>query len=229
MRKELLFWSNRKKATLKQLQVLTGHLVHCASVIRGGNAYINHVLTALRWSKERRRIKLTKEFHSDLNWWFELADNFNYRPMDNRLMKSHKISMFSGFQTITTESPTLSEIEWPCVYVSCDAKEYCIPMFRADDRVICYDTNDCGLGMYLPDDLLFDDAGMEICATWLALQLNDTWCDCVINIICPRKLTWWQLSKFRSKNILLSCVFKQMFLWSINRNIWFEFVYMPIV
>lgn len=69
LRAELLFWSNKRKATLKQLQVLTGHLVHCASVIRGGNAYMHHVLTALNGAKQKRRIKLNNEFHSDIGWW----------------------------------------------------------------------------------------------------------------------------------------------------------------
>lgn len=99
--------------------------------------------------------------------------NFNYRPIEHTLTITHEVAMFSGFQKICTDLwNTRTELEWPCVYISCDSNELYIPIFKADDAMVGYSVDEEGLGMYLPDELLFADAGIEICATWLALQLN---------------------------------------------------------
>lgn len=225
---ELQFWKGPKKATQKQLQVLTGHLVHCASVIQGGNVYMYHILSALRESKEKRRVKIRKEFHTDIWWWSNFASNFNHRSMKCATGTSicHELSMFTGYKEIKAQvANTCTTLEWPCVYVWTDGDKSCIPMFAANDKDIGYGNNEEGLGMYLPNQLLFDNVGMEICALLVALQKNHDWSNCVKKLLFSRKLTYLCLKKFRSKQVMLLCVFKHIFWWLVHRNVYLEVIY----
>lgn len=81
LRKELLFWRGQKKATYKQLQVLVGHLSHCSRIVQGGKLYMYFLIDLLVKSRDKRRIKLDSDFHSDLTWWWLFVENFNTVPL----------------------------------------------------------------------------------------------------------------------------------------------------
>ena len=74
---ELQFWSNRKRASLKQLQVLCGILNYCCKVVRGGRIYMHHMIDLLKLFKNARRITLPESFHQDIEWWKTYAKIFN--------------------------------------------------------------------------------------------------------------------------------------------------------
>lgn len=230
LRKELVFWSGKRKATLKQLQVLTGHLIHCASVIKGGNAYMHHIFATLLEANNKRRVKLKDEFHADIWWWFNCASTFNHRPINAVYMECHDMSMFSGYHQIeTTMSETISVVQWPCVYLYTDGNEDRIFMFSSEDTVIGYTDELEGLGMYLPNELCFDDVAMEVVSVWMGFTRNPHWHDCIVQVICARKLTYVCLRKLRSRSLMLAVIFKQLYNCLIERNIYLEVTYMPIV
>lgn len=81
LREELHIWLGRRKATEKQLQILSGHLSHCARIIQGANLYMHFLYQLLQDAHTKRRVKLTKEFHDDLQWWYHFASNFNSVPL----------------------------------------------------------------------------------------------------------------------------------------------------
>lgn len=55
---ELEFWKGKSKATEKQLQVLVGHLSHCARIIKEGKLYMHYLFKKLKEAKGKRRVKL---------------------------------------------------------------------------------------------------------------------------------------------------------------------------
>lgn len=56
LRKELMFWSGRVKATKKQLQVLIGYVGHCSRVVQGGKLYMHHLFAKLTESLGKKRL-----------------------------------------------------------------------------------------------------------------------------------------------------------------------------
>lgn len=191
---------------------------------------MHNIFAALRDVKDKRRVKLNKDFHADIFWWFNCALNFNHREIWVESVECHDITMFSGYRRIETGITGInSVIEWPCVYLYTDGHENNIAMFSSNDSVIGY-SKDCeGWGMYLPEELCFDDVGMEICSVWLGVIENPQWQNCVIRVICARKSTYSCLRKLRSRSIMLSMIFKQIYCCLIERNIHLEVNYMPII
>lgn len=118
VRLELSFWENRKKATEKQLSILIGHLCHCAKIIRDGNLYLFHLFEALREAKRKRKIKLLREFFSDLSWWSLSLNHLNFAPMVDTSNRFDTISLDCGYFTLATECDRVGyEIEFPCVRI----------------------------------------------------------------------------------------------------------------
>ena len=75
---ELSFFDMRTRATKRQIQRLCGILAHCAKVVRGGRIFSSRVIDLLKALPEGNpRIRLTDEFHLDLQWWIEFASVFN--------------------------------------------------------------------------------------------------------------------------------------------------------
>lgn len=110
LRKELLFWVGKRKATAKQLEVLLGHLCHCSRIIQGGTLYLHYLFELLREARTKSRVKLTHEFHEDLSWWNSFADHYNYSPMCDFKSSVVDIRCFSGIIESHTEIEGTSTI-----------------------------------------------------------------------------------------------------------------------
>ena len=71
-------WRGRKNATKRELLSLLGTLQHAAKVVRPGRAFVRRMIDL---SKKRKHleaiIRITKEFRSDLEWWFQMATAWN--------------------------------------------------------------------------------------------------------------------------------------------------------
>ena len=68
----------RKSASKEELQSLAGKLQHASKVIIPGRCLIRSVyeLTSLR-QKTHNRICLTRDFKSDLSWWYTFVEQWN--------------------------------------------------------------------------------------------------------------------------------------------------------
>ena len=78
LRAVLKHFRGRKKASRKDLERLGGLLAHCAKVVRGGRTFCRRIydmMAPLR--KANFRIRLSKGFRADVDWWHEFAGRFN--------------------------------------------------------------------------------------------------------------------------------------------------------
>lgn len=75
---ELEFFTDKSRATKRQVQRLCGILAHCAKVVRGGRTFSQRVIHLLKaWPMSQKRIRLSEEFRHDIMWWKEFAQTFN--------------------------------------------------------------------------------------------------------------------------------------------------------
>ena len=75
-------FSDRKRASKRQLQSLAGRLNWACHVVRGGRTYLRRVLDAMnRMKLPHHKAKLSDTFHKDILWWINCLDTFNGRNM----------------------------------------------------------------------------------------------------------------------------------------------------
>ena len=75
---QLALFSDRRKASKKELEVLGGILAHCCKVVHGGRTFSRRVydlISSVR--KASHRVRLSEEFRLDLAWWVQFAAVFN--------------------------------------------------------------------------------------------------------------------------------------------------------
>lgn len=231
LRSELQFWTNRRKATEKQLQILTGHLSHCARIIQGANLYMHFLYTLLNEARGKRKVKLSKEFHDDLSWWVNLAFSMNSVPLVDVNINRSWISIASGNYPVTTRGQCFDTIlEWPCVYVSGPVSDLCGILNVSDDQVIAFAGGEApGLvDVFLPEELVHNQVACEIALIWVYLFRDYTLTNCSIDVYCSRKHTWLCLRKSRVKNELLAMLLRHVFWWSMERNVKLKFFHVPL-
>lgn len=225
VRAELAFWDNRKKATEKQLSILIGHLCHCAKIIRGGSLYLFFLFEALRESKKKRKIKLSKNFHSDLSWWRLSLDLFNFLPMIEAVSSDRQIVLESGYHTVLTDLGNFtSELDWPCVRIYTEYGIDRIDLSLSQDDTVGFNITSDGLDLSLPEFCLFDDSAQDICGLWCWVMAHD-YTDCGLTVCCKKRSTWLCLKKSRHKNDMVAFVLRHLFWWAMRNNVKFKFVY----
>ena len=75
---ELKFFENKVRATKRQLQRLCGVLSYTAKVIKGARTFSRKVIDLLKGLPEGNpRVKLSADFHADLDWWRRWSPQFN--------------------------------------------------------------------------------------------------------------------------------------------------------
>ena len=78
LHQELSFFTNKTRATKRQLQRLVGILSHCAKVVRGGRTFSRRIIDKLGALPDGNpRVSLDFEFRQDILWWSEFAKVFN--------------------------------------------------------------------------------------------------------------------------------------------------------
>lgn len=76
--REIAFFKDKNRATKRQLQRLCGILNHCGKLIRGGRTFTRRVVDMLKGLPDRNvRLRLSKGFELDLEWWENVASYFN--------------------------------------------------------------------------------------------------------------------------------------------------------
>ena len=71
-------FSQKSSCTLRELQVLAGHLAHASTVVRGGRTFSRRVINLLRYSGPDCAICVLPDwFHDDLEWWMNFCQVFN--------------------------------------------------------------------------------------------------------------------------------------------------------
>lgn len=96
LHRELDFFKDRKRATIRQIQRLCGILTHVSKVIKGGRTFSHRIISLLKHCPgKRNRIRLTEGFRFDLYWWFNFATEFNGK----NLMVKFNYGQGPGFHT----------------------------------------------------------------------------------------------------------------------------------
>lgn len=71
-------FSERRKATKKDLERLGGLLAHCAKVVRGGRTFSRRIYDLMgSVKKSYYKVRLNAGFREDVNWWLQFAKVFN--------------------------------------------------------------------------------------------------------------------------------------------------------
>lgn len=97
----LRHFENVNKATRKQLEKLAGHLAHCAKVIRGGRTFSRNVYDLMEKVKRPYlKIRLSKGFKKDINWWITFSATFNGKAK----ILGNKATVFSNYSDASSFS-----------------------------------------------------------------------------------------------------------------------------
>lgn len=213
LRRELLFWQGRIKATYKQLQILTGYLSHCSRLIQGGKLYMYFLFDLLKKSEGKKRVKLNAEFHSDLSWWWVFVDEFNKVPMCNMRDNASWVMSFDAGD---------------CVCISSPQTDILIVPVPSDDYVIAYEKEVNWFDLYLPTELIRDISAREIGSVWVYLMENPDLTNTTLRVFCCHKYTYLCFKKYRHKNVLVSLILRHIFWWSLSHNVNLVFSYEPL-
>ena len=91
-------WTSKSTCTKRQLQSLLGYLLYIAKCIRPARFFLKLILQALRDSHSTSYINLSREFHSDLNWFRVSLEQhngvtfFNNEPIDYQVYLDASLS-----------------------------------------------------------------------------------------------------------------------------------------
>ena len=77
--KSLIYdFAGKDKCTLKDLQVLGGHLSHASTVVRGGRTFSRRIINLMKFLHHSPPVvSLPDWFKDDLQWWLKFVDTFN--------------------------------------------------------------------------------------------------------------------------------------------------------
>lgn len=71
-------FSQRRRATRKQLQSLAGKLNWACQVIKGGRIFLRRILDSIApLAQSSHKVLLSGDFHLDLQWWLQFLASFN--------------------------------------------------------------------------------------------------------------------------------------------------------
>lgn len=213
LRKELSFWSNKSKATEKQLQKLIGHLSHCARVIKSGKLYMYFLFKFLKESKTKRKIKLNKTFHQDLSWWSVFAFHYNYTPLLDPLNDAIWVSLFSHDEKVCVSG-------WDF--------ESEIHIKPTMESLVGYTEKDNVFELYIPVNTAWDNTARELCALWVFLSCNEHLYDTTLFLFCLRKQLWLCLKKMRHKDEFICMVQRHIHWWTLMNNVNLEVRWKPL-
>jgi hypothetical protein len=78
LKAQLQRFSNRKRATRKQLESLCGTLNWASYVVRGGRFFLRRILDLIKpLHQQQHKIRLSQAFYVDLQWWLSYVCVFN--------------------------------------------------------------------------------------------------------------------------------------------------------
>ena len=78
LRSLLVSWGDRKVCTKKELESLVGILNHACKVIRPGRSFLRRMFDLLKQHRKAyHKIRLNREFRSDLQWWSIFSTSWN--------------------------------------------------------------------------------------------------------------------------------------------------------
>ena len=95
-------FSQRTRASQKQLQKLAGKLSWAAQVVRGGRIYLQRLLDTMRPLKGRHhKVRLAASFKSDILWWQRYFSEFNASTW---IFPNNVIQVFTDASSVDQES-----------------------------------------------------------------------------------------------------------------------------
>lgn len=214
LRCELDFWSSRKYATKKQVQRLCGILNHCCKVIRGGRIFMHHMIKFLKCFKERKRLRLSKEFFDDIAWWKEFSSIFNgYADIIDVCNNTHEIfcdASLTGLGAVYDKHAIRGRF-FPSVH-----------------DCVRYERNDEYYEVLVPQMFMANIKVLDLLAVYFALA---TWAGYMRNsrviVNCDNLQVCLMLCKDRSHNELAAIIIRCIFWLCVAHNIYLSPSYIP--
>ena len=78
LRQEIGCWAGKKSCARRELQSLTGHLQHTATVVRPGRTFIRRLYDLVAVTKAaHHHVRLNSDAGSDLAWWATFLESWN--------------------------------------------------------------------------------------------------------------------------------------------------------
>lgn len=74
---EVIRWTTKRYATLRQVQSLIGKLNFCASTVYAGRLFFSRILAFMKEMPERGYTRIQGEVKLDIQWWCKFISNFN--------------------------------------------------------------------------------------------------------------------------------------------------------
>lgn len=92
MKALVLSWRSKKAAPKWYLQSLIGHLSHATTVVQQGRTFLRRMIHLMKTAKQpHHQVRLSAEFHSDLQWWCTFLPRWNGRSLLRQPHPSHTI------------------------------------------------------------------------------------------------------------------------------------------
>ena len=89
----LVFWSQKRHCTQKELESLIGNLQHACKVVPSGCTFLHRMINLLSaFCRENHPIRLNRYFHLDLSWWLEFFQSPRCAPIPDLHVSSHAAS-----------------------------------------------------------------------------------------------------------------------------------------
>lgn len=213
LRNELGFWKQKKKATEKQLQVLVGHLSHCARIIKGGKLYMYYLFKKLKEAQGKRRVKLDDQFHRDLSWWYMFAEHFNSVSLCN-------VNAEGTWIALSDEGNNVRVWGWEF-----DER---ISVWFTPEQAIFYEKNQNCVKLYLPGEIMGETPSRELAVLWVYLMENPNLVDCTLIVFCLHKGTCVILKKNHNRSEFTAMLLRHIYWWSMYHNVVIEPIWKPL-
>ena len=169
---ELQFFTDRNRATKKQLQRLCGIIAHCSKVVRGGRTFSRRIIDLLSGLPDGNpRIRLSSEFKLDMVWWLQFSNTFNGKEFI--IFPNEGDGPFVATDASLKGYGIVSDMDWQAGYFNSDlmpdGMDACSP---SHDHWLNVDVNDAENINYL-----------ELIPIWLSLKrYSSMWENC--HVLC---------------------------------------------
>lgn len=208
LRKEIQFFDGKNRATKSQLQRLCGTLAHASKVIYGGRIFSRRVIDLLRGLPDKNvRIRLSKDFRMDMEWWAEYARQYN----GHATMINHHYTEDIHLYTDASKNGygLVLQKDWMAGYFDSKLQPQGIDVLdREHGHWHNVEINDC-----------FNINVAELLPVWLAVKRHSKeWCN--RRVICHTDNTQvkWSINRGRSINENSMKLLRLIFWESVSCN-----------
>lgn len=221
---EIQYFEHKSRATRKQLQRLCGILSYCSRVVRGGRTFSHRLISMLKGTEHKRRMKLSSWLKSDLLWWKSFSNIFNGTTT---IIKYN----FGSGPTIATDSSLRGYglvlrdrdiLDWQAGwYNTSDKPQLCSEIIQEHDH---WKNVNKPLLSHLDDNINF----LELLPVWQSvLRFGPSYRGCHLVLYVDNTQVISMVNCGRSVNISCMCLIREIFWLCVFFDIFLTARYLP--